>query len=107
LINKDTHNFFQKVPKAMVSIDDSKWKDRVLTAFDLWGADICLLRELRGRYSLKSIAGFPPTKAPKRPEPRELKAFLTMFSRFEVFSTLKSGNRAGNEHAKLSERLTS
>jgi hypothetical protein len=69
LINKDTHNFFQKVPKAMVSIDDSKWKDRVLTAFDLWGADICLLRELRGRYSLKVLQDSLPQKPPKGQNP--------------------------------------
>jgi hypothetical protein len=31
----------------------------------------------------------------------------SMFSRFEIFSTLKSGNRAGNEHAKLSASLAS
>jgi hypothetical protein len=69
LINKDTHNFFQKVPKTMVSIDDSKWKDRVLTAFDLWGADICLLRELRGRYSLKVLQDSLPQKPPKGQNP--------------------------------------
>jgi hypothetical protein len=76
-IPKDTYNFFQKVPKAMVSIDGSKWKDRILTAFDLWGADICLLRELRGRYSLYVLQDSLPTKALKSPEPREPKAFLS------------------------------